>query len=192
MIVASAAAGCSVSVTEGDGGATGGTGGTGGSTGGSGGSGGTGGTAGAAGAGGSSGSGGAGGTTDGGGGSAGSGGGTTCNSNPNLDGRCHTCAFNRCNMEHCACNAVTTCRTPMLAFYSCASAPNADFDMCALQFVTNANPDAMGGGLANDLGACIDTECVGICAGMDASARNKNGPQSWKAAIEAVTNGNTR
>jgi len=176
-----------VTVTEGDGGTTtGATGGTGGSTGGSGGTGGTGGSGGTAGTGGSSGSGGTAGTTDGGGGT---GGGTMCVSNPNTDGRCHTCAFNKCNTEHCVCNAVSTCRTPMLTFYMCISAPNADFVGCATTFAKDANVDG-GGGLANDIATCIDTECQNTCAGLDASARNRS--QALKAALEALRSGNTQ
>ena len=177
-IVATAAAGCSVEVTNGDGGTPTGT---------TGGAGGTGATGGAAGTGGSSGSGGAAGTT------GGTGGGTEdagsdapvlmCTHNPNADGRCHGCAFMKCNTEHCACNAASTCRTPMLAFYQCASMPNADFDGCATTFAINANPDGAGGLLAGDLAECMDTTCVDTCAGREAGTRNRDLTRSWRVLL---------
>jgi hypothetical protein len=183
VIVATAVAGCSVTVNDGDGGtgagATGGTGGTG-ATGGSGGT--TGGTAGTT--GGSSGS----------GGTAGSGGSTadagsdaptvTCTGNPNA--RCSYCGFMKCQMEHCACNAVTTCKTAMDAFYTCAQAPNANFDDCAATFVVNANPDGSTGGLANELATCMDTSCVDTCAGREAGTSNRDLTQSWKLRVQGA------
>ena len=178
--IVAAAAACSVSVTEGDGGtATGGSGGSGGSTGGSGG---TGGTAGATG-----GTAGSAGTTGGSGGTADAGSDTpvvTCTHNPNVDGRCHGCAFMKCSMEHCACNAVSSCKTPMLAFYACLSAPNADEVGCATTFATNANVDGSGGGLANDLATCMLSDCSDTCAGRDAGVRNVNLAEAWKASLK--------
>jgi hypothetical protein len=142
--------------------------------------------AGTAGTGGASGSGGtAGTTTDGGGGAAGSGGGVMCVTNPN-DPVCDKCAFNRCLMEHCACNAIAGCRTPMLAFYTCISRPNADVLTCGTTFVTNANAVDGGAGLANELGTCMIDECEGICQGLDASTRSATRSQSLKAAVEAL------
>jgi hypothetical protein len=165
-LVAAAAAGCSVSVVDGDGGAgasggSGGTGGTGGSTGGAAGT--TGGTAGsAAGTAGSSGAAGAGDDA----------GGVQCTSNPNTDSTCTKCGFNQCQLEHCACNAVSTCRTPMAAFYTCAAMPNAMIDACAVTFATNANVDGSGGLLASDLAECIIDKCENTCQGRDASNAN--------------------
>jgi hypothetical protein len=182
VIVATAAAGCSVTVTDNDGGtgATGGTGGTG-ATGGSGGTGGaTGGTGGASGSGGTAGTGGSGGTVD-----AGSDAPTVmCTGNPNA--RCSYCGFTKCQMAHCACNAVASCKTAMDAFYTCAQAPNANFDDCAGTFVINANPDGSGAGLANDLAECMDTSCVDTCAGREAGTSNRNLNQSWKLRVQGA------
>jgi len=179
VIVATAAAGCSVSVTEGDGGTsttsnTGGSGGSGGSTGGSAGTGGTSGTGGTAGTGGSG-----GGTAD----AASDTPVVTCTYNPNSDGRCFGCAYNKCQMEHCACNAVSSCKTPMLAFYQCAMMPNADFDTCATTFLVNANPDGSGAGLANDLASCMDSNCIDTCAGREAGTLQRDPSRSWKALL---------
>jgi hypothetical protein len=179
VIVATAAAGCSVTVTDSDGGtnstgATGGTGGTGGTAG-------TGGTT-----GGTAGTGGSSGATGGTGGTADAANDTpviTCTHNPNSDGRCHGCGFSKCNTEHCACNAVSTCKTPMLAFYQCAMMPNANFDDCATTFIVAANPDSSGGDLANDLAGCMDTTCVDTCAGREAGTSNRDMTQSWRVRL---------
>jgi hypothetical protein len=182
VIVAAAALGCSVTVTEGDGGAgaTGGTGGTG-ATGGTGGAAGTGGTAGTGGASGSSGAagatGGTGGTVD-----AGSDAPVVmCTTNPN-DHACNRCAFNKCLNFHCACNAVSTCRSPMLQFYTCAAMPNAKIEDCAVTFVVNANPDGSGAGLAADLAECTVDECTDTCAGREAGTSPRSA-HAWKAAL---------
>jgi hypothetical protein len=186
VIVAVAAVGCSVEVTEGDGGtASGGTGGT--STGGTGG---TGGTAGAGGTGGSSGSGGTAGTTvDGGGGTGGSDSGAPMCVTMQTDPVCNKCAFSKCQTEHCACNAASTCRGPMATFYMCLSMPNADSVTCATTFTVNANVDG-GGGLANDLATCMLDECDNTCAGRDASNRNLS--RAFKSALQSLQNGGQR
>lgn len=170
LIVAAAAAGCSVEVSGGDGGTTGGSGGTGG-TGGTGGGGtGGGGTGGGTDAGGSGGTGGSTGSdasVDGDGST-----GTVCPStNPN-DSACQKCGYTKCVMEYCACNGATSCRTAMTPFLECAARPGADFGTCALTFVTNANPmDAASGGQANVFASCMDDECIDTCEGRDSSAR---------------------
>ena len=180
VIVAAAAAGCSVTVNDNDGGtsATGGTGGTG-ATGGTGGTGGTAGTGGSSGSGGASGSGGSGGAVDAGSDTPA----VTCNGNPN--DKCAYCAFTKCQMDHCACNAIMSCRVPMLAFYTCASAPNAKIDECAVTFAVNANPDASadggGGRLAADLAECMVDNCDNTCLGLEAGTLRRD--PSWKALI---------
>jgi hypothetical protein len=181
VIVATAATGCTVEATSTGGTAgTGGTGGSGGSTGGSGGS--TGGTGGDDGGttGGTAGTGGAAGT----GGTAGNdGGGVSCTNNPNTDPVCNTCSFKQCNTEHCACNAVSTCRGPMMAFYMCVSMPANDPVSCATTFATNANVDGSGAGLANDLAGCLLDKCTDTCQGKDASTLNRNLSQAFRAAV---------
>ena len=165
-VVAAAAAGCSVEVTEGDGGtATGGAGGSG-ATGGTGG-GGTGGTGGVdAGPDGSSGSAGTAGSA-GSGGSSGDGGGMVmCSSNPN-DPACTRCAFNNCMMEACACGADSICLPAMIRFNTCIGRPMANLDDCATTFAIEANVDG-GGGLANDLASCMDSNCFDTCQSTDA------------------------
>jgi len=163
MIVAAAAAGCSVTVTEGDGGTTGGSGGTGGSTGGSGGTGGT--TGGTAGTGGSGGTAGA--PTDGGGGTGGGDAGMPmCTTNPN-DPVCVRCGFNNCMDEACACAAHPQCRAAMTTFNNCIGAPNADLEACAVTFIVNANVDG-GGSYANPLATCMADKCFDTCQMSDA------------------------
>ncbi|MET0595926.1 MAG: hypothetical protein ABW133_24715 [Polyangiaceae bacterium] len=185
VMVAAVVQGCSVTVNDPDGG-IGGSGGSGGSTGGAGGTGGaagsaagTGGTGGASGAAGSAGTGGS--TSDAGG--DGNTGGTCPQNNPN-DAACTKCGYTKCVMTFCACNAVTSCRTPMLTFLDCASRTGADFEACASTFIINANPDSSGGGLANDLGECMLDECIDTCEGREASARTAE----EKARIRALFN----
>ncbi|HMI83713.1 MAG TPA: hypothetical protein VK550_06430 [Polyangiaceae bacterium] len=178
VIVASAAA-CSVEVTNGPtaaggAGGTGGTGGTGGSTGG------------ASGTSGASGSAGTAGTTGGSGGTEDASSDVpvvTCTSNPNTDGKCGYCGFTQCQEFHCACSALSTCRTPMLQFYACSSMPNAKIDECATPFVINANVDSSGGELAGDLSECMIDKCADTCLGLDAGTLSRNLIESWKASV---------
>ena len=178
VIVASAAAGCSVTVTDNDGGAgaTGGTGGTGGSTGGSGGTAGSGGSSGSGGTAGSGGSGGSG-TAD----AATDTPGVMCTGNPN--DKCGYCAFTKCEALHCQCNALSTCRTPMLAFYNCASMTGAKIEDCAVTFAVNANVDGSGGLLASDLGECMIDNCANTCLGLDAGTLRQDPTHSWKLRL---------
>ena len=172
VIAASGATGCSVTVTDSDAGATGGSGGTG-ATGGSGGASGgvTGGTAGTAGTGGTAGSAGTAGT----GGTAGSDGG----SGPmcikmQTDPNCTKCGFDKCQQDHCACNANAACRGAMTAFYTCMAMPGANSIGCAQTFATNANSDTGSATLANDLATCVIDDCEDTCQGRDASTLRRD------------------
>jgi hypothetical protein len=98
--------------------------------------------------------------------------GTVCPAtNPNHP-VCQRCAYMKCEMEYCACDALTACRTAMLAFVECAARPGADFGACASTFITNANPDSSGGGQANDLATCMVDDCIDTCEGREASTRS--------------------
>ena len=167
VMVAAVVQGCSVTVNDPDGG-IGGSGGSGGSTGGTGGTGGAAGSA--AGTGGTSGAAGTGGGTSDAGPDGDGGSGVACSSNPN-DPACTKCGYTKCMTDYCACNGVTSCRSPMLAFLDCASKTGADFEACATTFIVNSNPDSSGGGLANDLATCMLDECIDTCEGREASAR---------------------
>ena len=186
VIVATAAA-CSVTVNPDDGGAgSGATGGTGGSgaTGGSGGSGGsTGGSGGTAGTGGASGGGGSAGTA----GAGGSGGSIDAGSDANVcstpTDRCGACAYSKCMALHCECNGISTCRSPMIQFYMCASNPANKIDECAGTFAINANVDGSGGKLAGDLGECMIDNCDNTCLGLDAGTLQKDPTHAWRLRL---------
>jgi hypothetical protein len=108
----------------------------------------------------------------------------TCTGNPNTDGKCSYCGFSKCAADHCACNAITSCRTPMVAFYTCMAMPNANSVNCASTFIVNANPDSSGGALANDLAECVLDECEDTCQGRDASTLRRDRAETHRLIQE--------
>jgi hypothetical protein len=82
---------------------------------------------------------------------------------------CHTCAFDSCNAEHCACMAdADGCGgSTQTAYYTCISAPNADEAGCGTTFATNAGGVGNSQDLANDLATCMTNNCLDKCQGGD-------------------------
>ncbi len=80
---------------------------------------------------------------------------------------CNTCAFDSCNVEHCACAAdAAGCggRT-QTAFYTCISAAGADEAACGTTFATNAGTVGDSQNLANELATCMSQNCIDKCQG---------------------------